>query len=206
MSEDVSMVMLDPRRQIRANKIDISPEDADKLIGAVDRAAKAKKPAKEDLQLIRKFLIARPDYCRAVFDMSEVVQIELIKSMAGGSQEFARMAIEEQVLNVRDEMGYHDAPIMEKLLIENIVTSWLRLQHYEQQVAFRMTGSHSMPVLEFWERRLSMAQRRYLAACESLAKVRKMKIPAMQVNIGDKQVNVAGNLQAPKPSPDVINH
>jgi hypothetical protein len=195
MGEDANTVMLDPRRQIRANKIDIAPEDADKLLGAVDRAAKAKKPAKEDLQLIRKFLIARPDFCRAVVDMSEVVQTELIKNMAGGSQAFVRMAIEEQALNVRDEMGYHDAPIMEKLLIENIVTSWLLLQHYEQQVAFRMTGSYSIPVLEFWERRLSKAQKRYLAACESLTKIRKMAIPAVQVNIGEKQINVAGDLK-----------
>ena len=193
MTEDTKLV-LDPRRQIRANKIDISPEDADKLLGAVDRASKAKKPSKEDLQLIRTFLMARPDFCRAVIDLSEVVQTELIKSMAGGTQEFVRMAIEEQTLNVRDEMGYHDAPIMEKLLIENIVTSWLRLQHYEQQVAFRMAGSYSLPVLEFWERRLSIAQRRYLAACETLAKIRKMAVPALQLNFGDKQINVAGNL------------
>ena len=64
--------------------------------------------------------------------MLEVVQIELIRNIAGGSQEFVRMAREEQVLNVHDQLGYHDAPIMEKLLIENIVTTWLRLQHYEK--------------------------------------------------------------------------
>lgn len=52
--------------------------------------------------------------------------------------------------------------------------------------------------MEFWQKSLATAQRSYLAACETLAKVRKMKIPAAQVNIGDKQVNVVGNLQAPQ--------
>jgi hypothetical protein len=115
--------------------------------------------------------------------------------MAGGEKEVLTMAMEEYTLYIRDEMGYHEAPIMEKLLIENIVICWLRLQHYEQQVAFRMKGSYSLPALEFWERRLSMAQRRYTAACETLAKIRKMKIPAVQFNIGEKQVNVAGDLK-----------
>ena len=33
------------------------------------------------------------------------------------------------------------------------------------------------------------------AACESLAKIRKMAIPVVQVNIRDKQINVAGDLK-----------
>jgi hypothetical protein len=83
-------------------------------------------------------------------------------------------------------------------LIENIVTTWLRVQFCEAQLAFKMSGEQRMSVMEFWERRLSMSQRRYLAACETLTKIRKMGIPTLQLNIGDKQINVAGNLQAPK--------
>jgi len=56
-----------------------------------------------------------------------------------------------------------------------------------------MGKDRSIKVIEFWERRLSMSQRRYLAACETLAKIRKMSVPALQLNIGDKQINVAGN-------------
>jgi hypothetical protein len=193
---EAKTIMIDPHKQIRMNKIDIAPEEEDQLISAVERAFQAKKAAKEDLQLVRKFLIARPDFSKAVFDSVAAIQNELIANMMGGEQDVIKIAVAEYALSIRDDMGYHDAPIMEKLLIENIVTCWLRLQHYEQQVAFRMQGNHSLTVLEFWERRLSMAQRRYLSACETLAKIRKMAIPALQLNIGDKQVNVAGNLQA----------
>ena len=48
-----------------------------------------------------------------------------------------------------------------------------------------------------WERRLSAAQRRYLNACESRARVRKLArtTPTLQVNIaapGGQQLNLLG--------------
>ncbi len=51
-----------------------------------------------------------------------------------------------------------------------------------------------------WERRLSVAQHRYLLACQTLAKIRRLgsKYPNLQVNIATqngKQVNVAGDLR-----------
>ena len=56
-----------------------------------------------------------------------------------------------------------------------------------------LSGSTSS--VDHWERRLSAAQRRYLRACESLARVRKLgrTTPALQLNIathGGQQVNV----------------
>lgn len=47
--------------------------------------------------------------------------------------------------------------------------------------------------------------RRYLATCESLPKIQNMAITSLHLNIGDKQANVAGNLQSTKPSSDVIH-
>jgi hypothetical protein len=203
MGKETKTLEIDPNRQIRANKIDITPEDAKTLMDAVGRALKAKKPAQEDLDLIKKYLTARPDFCRAIFDAVGAVQVAIIKDMAGGRQDAIRLAAEEYILCIRDDMGYRDAPVMEQLLIENIVTCWLRLQDYEQKLTFRDANAVT---IEFWDRRVTSAQRRYLAACESLAKVRKLKIPAVQVNIGEKQVNVAGNLQAPpKQKEDVID-
>jgi hypothetical protein len=51
----------------------------------------------------------------------------------------------------------------------------------------------------YWERRLTAAQGRYLRACESLARVRRLSRPGapLQVNIGGQQVNMAGPAAAP---------
>ena len=130
--------------------------------------------------------------CKAVFALVESVQELIIKNLM--DIEVAEIAMEEYIVSIRDEMGYHDAPILEQLIIENIVTAWLHVQYCESQLAFMAGKGKSITLLEFWERRLSLAQRRYLATSESLAKIRKMAAPALQLNIGDKQINVAGNL------------
>jgi hypothetical protein len=196
--EEPTTIMVDPYRQIRINKIkkltQLDHKQIDEFVEIVGRAYKAKKPAKEDLQAIRQFLKDYPAMCKAVFALVESLQELMIKNLM--HIEVAEIAMEEYVVSIRDEMGYHDAPILEQLLIENIVTAWLHVQYCESHLAFMAGKDRSIAVLEFWERRLSMAQRRYLAACESLAKIRKMAVPALQLNIGDKQINVAGNLQS----------
>jgi hypothetical protein len=206
--DDVTKIEIDPLRTIRNNKVKqlakLEQQQITDFVEIVARAYKSKKPGKEDLQKIRKFLREYPAMCPAVFGLAETIQDTTIKKMV--EQEPARIAIEEHLVNIRNELGYHDAPIMEKLLIENIVTAWLRVQWLEYQLTLFMGREARFAELEFWERRLSMAQRRYLAACESLAKIRKMNIPALQLNIGNKQINVAGRVQATKNerAPEII--
>lgn len=204
--EEENKVEIDPKRVLKNNKIQLAEFDhkqLDDFVEIVARAYKAKKPAEEDLNAIRKFLHKYPEFCPVVFSLSDVTQGQIIKALL--VQEPARIAIEEQLVSIRNKLGYHDAPIMEKLLIENIVTAWLFVQRCETRIAL-MQGAQSMRELEFWERRLSLAQRRYLAACESLAKIRKMNIPALQLNIGNKQINIAGKLQAMnnEPAPEIV--
>jgi hypothetical protein len=196
MADEVR-IEVEPNRQMRIHKIrdvtKLTDEEINNFVDTVARAYKAKKPAQEDLSAIRKFLKDYPEMCRAVFSLVDSTQSLIIKNMMGVVP--AEIAMEEYLVSIRDEMGYHEAPIMEKLLIENIVTAWLHVQYCESTIAFMMGKDRSIVILEFWERRLSIAQKRYLAASESLVKIRKMKIPAMQFNIGDKQVNVAGDLK-----------
>jgi hypothetical protein len=50
-----------------------------------------------------------------------------------------------------------------------------------------------------YQKWLDRAHRRYLSALKTLATVRRLLVPAVQVNIADKQVNVASGA-APLPS------
>jgi hypothetical protein len=43
---------------------------------------------------------------------------------------------------------------------------------------------------EFHQRRVERAQRRYLSAVKALAQMRRPQVPAVEVNIGDRQVDV----------------
>jgi hypothetical protein len=49
----------------------------------------------------------------------------------------------------------------------------------------------SLRQAEFCQQRLSKAQARYLSAIRTLAQVRRLGVPAVQVNIGQQQV-IAG--------------
>jgi hypothetical protein len=188
---DTTYMQIEPKRIMRINKLDAAR--AEQLIDIVARAYKAKKPAKDDLQAIRKFLIEYPEFSKIVFDTVDTTQAQIIKNYVGS--EVAQIAIEEHAAYIRAEMGYHEAPIMEKMLIENIITAWLRVQWLEFLITARMSGEFRIPAMEFWQKSLASAQRSYLAACETLAKIRKMKLPNIQLNIGDKQINVAGDLK-----------
>jgi hypothetical protein len=189
-------IKYDPRHQMRIKNLKTIPEDFVDFIEKVSRAYK-EKPDKKDLQEIRKFLKNNPELCKFVFGLAESLQGTLIKNMI--QQEVPRIALEEYAMNLRKEFGYHDAPVMEQLIIENIVIAWLHVYWAEFQLVLRMGPQHTdIAISEYWERRLTLAQKRYLRACETLAKIRKMAIPAVQLNIGDKQINVAGNLPGQK--------
>ncbi len=53
-------------------------------------------------------------------------------------------------------------------------------------------GRRGRRVHEFHRRRVERAWRHYLAAVRALAHVRRLRLPAVQVTIGDLQVNVVG--------------
>jgi hypothetical protein len=49
---------------------------------------------------------------------------------------------------------------------------------------------------------MDRAHKRYLSALKALAQVRKLALPVLQVNIADKQLNVA-NVAAPAPQAEI---
>ena len=51
---------------------------------------------------------------------------------------------------------------------------------------------------ECHQKRVERAQRRHLAAVKTLAGVKKLGMPVVQVNIGEKQINVVDDVPAGK--------
>jgi len=156
------------------------------------------KPDRKDLLDLRKKLGELPTLWKAVFDMTGVIKSNLVNKTI--SLPAARMAVEKNITVLMEGMNYEDSSVLEKMLIDNVVITWLRLQWMEYQLlGFMEQQDVRMSVIEYWEKRLSVAQSRHLRACETLARVRKLLSarPALQVNIaaeGSQQVNVAGDL------------
>jgi hypothetical protein len=91
---------------------------------------------------------------------------------------------------LRDELAGPNPTPLERLLIERIVAFWLHL-HYLEQI-YAQKDSKSLELGSYYQRSISSAQKRYLAAIKTLAVIRKLAVPVLQVNIARKQMNVAG--------------
>jgi hypothetical protein len=51
-----------------------------------------------------------------------------------------------------------------------------------------------VPLATYHQKAIGLAQKRYLDAIKALAQIRKLQIPpTLQVNIGEKQINVVGS-------------
>ncbi|HKQ99931.1 MAG TPA: hypothetical protein VJT09_04620 [Pyrinomonadaceae bacterium] len=73
---------------------------------------------------------------------------------------------------IRERLGYDEASEMEQLLISHATLCWLRLGLAEIRFTKVMSGNNSFKLCEFYERHLSLAQRRFTRACETLERVR----------------------------------
>jgi hypothetical protein len=100
---------------------------------------------------------------------------------------------------MRDALDYQYSPMLEQLLIEQVVLTWLDLDLVQKGYAgSAMTSNHSLTAGAYWDRRLNSAQQRHLRALETLARVRRLSnVTPLQVNIGGQQVNVAGGVTVP---------
>jgi hypothetical protein len=123
-------------------------------------------------------------------DLAKRAQLTLIYKFSGQNL-LIREALTRKLDLLRAELTGPNPTPLERLLVERIVTCWLHLHHLEQLYAQK--DSLSLGQGSYYERSISSAQKRFLAAIKTLAVVRKLAVPVLQVNIAKKQVNVAGS-------------
>jgi len=172
-----------------------SAESDRKLAPLYDLLERTNKeePDAEDLALLRTYLYGAPVLSSIAGDLAKRARNAIISDLTTSA--CIRESTEVYVKYIRNELGYDSAPMLEKLLIEQLVISWLRL--YGTEISYsgiRSSGRLTLSQADHDERRLSAAQRRFLRACTTLTRVRKMagRTPGlMQLNIGGPQLNVA---------------
>jgi hypothetical protein len=163
---------------------------------ALFNTATKKNATDNDRKALRRMVAQHPEHGR-LLDMARLAEAALIDGMPADKAGKAIAAGRADAL--RKELSGDNPSVIERLLIDQVVLSYLHLNMVEYQHGPLMGGSNaSMATIEFWERRLDSTQRRYLRAVESLARVRRLlKLPGAQVNInmpGGQQVNVAGDV------------
>jgi hypothetical protein len=185
--------------KVKADVVEVRLTDRDKTMDRV-RAVLAKvdreKPDPKALDELRTILREAPLLARVLCDIAAINADKVIDTLVSGT--VGREALSAHTRVMRDGLGYQDAPELERGLIEHVVLCWLRVQKIEYgYTQFMAQASVVLSQADWWERRLTAAQVRYLRACEGLARVRRLTRPgqsALQVNIGGQQVNVAGGV------------
>lgn len=146
---------------------------------------KANKGDKKALSKLIEHYDEIPELWREIGDMSRHVILSTAVSIVGDNLA-VRECLVRKVAEIKMETAGADPTPLEMLLAERIGVCWIQLQYADAMV----NQSSIIAQGDFWQRRLDRTQRRYLSAIKTLALVRRLQLPAVQVNIGEKQVNV----------------
>ncbi len=92
---------------------------------------------------------------------------------------------------VRSLAGSDPSPT-EQLLCEVAGTNWLAMRVFELHHACAVKGSTPAKATDALDRRITRAQRRLTSALRTLAAIRRVSPPAIQVNVASQQVIANG--------------
>jgi hypothetical protein len=135
-----------------------TPEKQAELKSLLDRAQKGDQAT---LPALRE-LLANPAIVEELGgDLARQAQLTLIGKFSGKSLIF-REALPRKLDLLRAELLGPNSTPLERLLVECVVTTWLHLHHLEMIYAGK--DSMSLPLATHYERSLTAAQKRYLAA------------------------------------------
>lgn len=174
--------------------MDETPETLENKFRAIAQRTHTEKPKPADVKAFRAFLEAHPKFWTRLGQLSLQARYGLIDEMRAPTvtKESLQVGIDELERTLRRK----EDSTLERLLIEQVVLCWLRLNYAELLYSAKHRDSISLDASAYWEKRLTAAQARYLKAIETLARVRRLNVPAQQINIAEKQVNIAQGPQA----------
>jgi hypothetical protein len=115
----------------------------------------------------------------------------LAKALAGKTNQEVYDQLMEEFAAVQSEIAGPAPSPIEEHLAYSITAAWGLVRWYEAQLAGNLREG-SVATIDYLQRSLDRATRRHLAVLRTLAMVRRLAVPAIQVNLAQQQVNVAG--------------
>jgi hypothetical protein len=149
--------------------------------------ARAEAGDKAAIRALRPLINQAPGAWEMAGNLATRAENALV-SVAAGKDEILREALTRKLATLREELG--GATALERLLVERLVACWLNVYYIDALYAKRMNDV-TWAESEYFQRRQERAHRQYLSAIRTLAQVRRLLGPTVQVNIGAQQVNVA---------------
>jgi hypothetical protein len=154
----------------------------------------ASKGNKEALTRFCKWLDDRPNaagFADEFGNLATTTEKSLLRLAYGEQDLFMQEMGRRKLASMRNRLRGDSSTPLESLLITRIALCWFQLHYYETAYAQNLRGL-SLEQSRGYQRRIDSAHRRYLSAIKALAQVRRLLLPTVQVNVGQKQVNIAG--------------
>jgi hypothetical protein len=139
---------------------------------------------------LRRLFDREPHLWNEIGDLAQQTEAAWIEVITGANVLLSE-AIARKVASLRQEIAGPTPTVLERLLADRVVICWIVVNYMDFRCARMKDVTPSEGLYN--QRRQERAQRQYLAAIRTLATIRRLQLPAaIQVNIGDKQVNVTG--------------
>jgi len=168
-----------------------------RIAAATKRADRGEQSA---LAVIGQVFDLIPSVWDAYGDLAAAAEDALVELWAPDSA-LTREGLRRKLTAMRTELAGPGASPLERLLAERAVACWL--QSYHADFAYARALKELPPKeTEPYQRRQDRAARQYLKALRSLAEVRRLIVPMLQVNIAKRQVNIAGHVNAEQSTGD----
>jgi hypothetical protein len=108
-----------------------------------------------------------------------------------GKDVMSQEALRRTINGVRDDLAGPNPTPLERILCERVALCWFDAHEMDRRYVDQ--SDVTFKTADYRESRRDRAHKRFLAACKTLATVRKLAVPAIQVNLANQQVNVAGS-------------
>jgi hypothetical protein len=132
-------------------------------------------------------MLVSPEFWDSWGDLARCAENMLIRNIAGKDL-LIREALPRKLEAMRAELAGPVPSALESLVVARIAAGWLHLSHLEASYAGK--DGMSVELATYYQRSISAAQKRYLAAMRTLAMIRKHALPALQVNVAQRQLVV----------------
>jgi hypothetical protein len=163
------------------NKQDKSEVSIPQEVEEVLERCNTEDPAPKDVKALRHYLRTTPGLWRRYGDMIGITMEAVWRALP--KHPTVVESFKQARLELRKELGVEQASTFERLLIEHVIVCWFQMQFTSALYSTYYTESTTIDLKQYYCRMLSAAQRRYLRACETLARIRRMSLPTVRVNV-----------------------
>jgi hypothetical protein len=184
-------------------RLDIADDDAR---CALQRIA-SRSATDNDYAVVRTYLrdnadgrVAVRSYLQSIGPENALRKLTTRQSRDSGTRDVLQEVYTADMDRLRDELNAESATATERLVVQQVVETWSRLQFIQHQYDAALLGDDDADTaykLRFWDRMLSKSQGRYLRAVETLSRIRRYDVQLVDRRDADgsqqRSIAIRGN-------------